>query len=191
MVGELAFVPRVTKINFLPTTTIHHQEKRLGELMKWSTKNCFDLLSNFLIILSGNVWTSVGRICMWIVIGAYRVNKANYISVRHTPLQLTHSWRSVWCWHHRRRNWLRNHCHGFIFWGKCKSWWTRLRMGVSWRILWAVWFRCWRWFTWCQRLDFQTFWLLIGWTCIWNTRKICWMNKTLKKKCLHFAIGKK
>ena len=69
MVGGLAFVPQVTNISFLPTTSIHHQEKRLGELMKWSPINCFDLWSHFLkLFLYGNVQRSVMRI-FWTVSG--------------------------------------------------------------------------------------------------------------------------
>ena len=39
----------MTKINFLPILSLHCQETRLWELIKWSPKRkCFDLLSNFL-----------------------------------------------------------------------------------------------------------------------------------------------
>ena len=40
-------VPMVTNINFLQTISIHCQEKRLWELLKWSLKRkCLDLLLN-------------------------------------------------------------------------------------------------------------------------------------------------
>ena len=40
-------VPMVTNINFLQTISIHCQEKRLWELLKWSPKRkCLDLLLN-------------------------------------------------------------------------------------------------------------------------------------------------
>ena len=42
-------VPRVTNINFLLTTLIRNQEKRVGEFIKWSPKGkCFDLWTNSL-----------------------------------------------------------------------------------------------------------------------------------------------
>ena len=41
------FVPGVTNINFLPTTSTHHQEETGWELIKLAlTGKCFDLLSN-------------------------------------------------------------------------------------------------------------------------------------------------
>ena len=43
------WVPMVTNINFLLTMSIHCQEKRLWELIKWSPKwKCIDLLWNSL-----------------------------------------------------------------------------------------------------------------------------------------------
>ena len=43
------YVPIVTNVNLLLTVSIHCQEMRLWELIKWSPKRkCLDLLSNFL-----------------------------------------------------------------------------------------------------------------------------------------------
>ena len=41
------WVPKVTNINFRLTISMHYQEKKVWELINWSTKEkCFDLLSN-------------------------------------------------------------------------------------------------------------------------------------------------
>lgn len=53
---------RVTKINFLLTISIHHQEKSLWELTKWPTKGkCFDLLSRLLSATIFRVLTECQR----------------------------------------------------------------------------------------------------------------------------------
>ena len=54
-------VPMVTNINFLQTISIHCQEKRLWELLKWSPKRkCLDLLlnslNNFLQEMNGDLF---------------------------------------------------------------------------------------------------------------------------------------
>ena len=58
----------MTNINFLPTTSIRHQEKRLWELIKWSPKGkCFDLLSNsFNLFLRKSIEVSLKN-CKWIL----------------------------------------------------------------------------------------------------------------------------
>ena len=61
------YVPRVTNIDFLPTISIHNQEKRFWELVKWSSKK--KMLQFFIkfsqVTLQGNVWRSGWRICKW------------------------------------------------------------------------------------------------------------------------------
>ena len=63
------YVPIVTNSNFLLTMSVHCQEIRLWEYKKWSRKReCLDVFFNFSqLIVKGNVWRSVWRICMWIL----------------------------------------------------------------------------------------------------------------------------
>lgn len=66
--------------NFLLTISLHHQEKSV-EIINWSPKGkYFHLFSN---ILSGNIWRSVSRICVWIS-GAWRVDRNGKVNERVT-----------------------------------------------------------------------------------------------------------
>ena len=61
-------IPMVTKHNFLLTISIDSQEQSLWELIKWSQgKNLWSFIKFSQLILQGNVWRSVWRICMWIL----------------------------------------------------------------------------------------------------------------------------
>ena len=61
---------RVTNINFLQYILLHHQEKRLWEVIKQSPKGkCLNLVSNSLIILlQGSILvflkSSAGQVCL-------------------------------------------------------------------------------------------------------------------------------
>ena len=70
----------MTKIIFLLTISIYCQEKWLWELIKWSLKRkCFDLLSKISqLILQGNVWRSVSRICKCIL-GLKELKNVSYL----------------------------------------------------------------------------------------------------------------
>ena len=60
-------VQMVTNINFLPKIFIPCQEIRLWEFIKWSQKMLWSAIKCSQLILKGNVWRLVWRICMWIL----------------------------------------------------------------------------------------------------------------------------
>ena len=84
-------VPIVTNIDFLPMISLHCQETRWWELIKWSPKRkCFDLLSNSLnSFLTTYIEISLEN--LYVDSGAWRVKNA----IVNLPLRLNGNTKSI------------------------------------------------------------------------------------------------